>query len=207
MKKYFLFVLILGIIGFQINCGGVSSVLTAPIDDNVLVLGGILFENLTNTSLGRFETVESGVEIVIVGKDEKSGEIKGYRTVTDKNGYFHLENVPRGQYVVKGLLVMLEDQSTIRITNDWTFTKSPYYKLTRPEQIIDFNVTYFPKQETGGKVMSIGIWYYGMDMGSFQHFIVPKLENRKIRTEKVHNRQTTIDHYKAKFPDSPWFSM
>ncbi len=207
MKKYFVFLLIIGTLIIQMSCGGASSSLTAPVGDNILVVGGILFENLTNTSLGRFETVESGIDIVIVGKNEQTGKIKGYQLFTDKNGYFFLENVPKSQFVVKGIRVMLEDQSTIRITNNWQTRKSAYYKLVRPEQIIDFNVQYFPKQETEGKILNLGLWYFGLEMGSIAHSIIPKLENQKLRTEKVHNRLEPTEYYKTKFPESPWFNM
>lgn len=208
MKRYLILLFIFGIIIFQVRCGGVgTAVLTGPVGDNILVIGGVLVENLTLDSYGRYETVESGIDVVIVGKSEKNGkeEIKGYQIVTDKSGYFCLENVPEGEYVIKGIRVMLEDQSTVRITNDWYERRSIYYKLVRPEQIIDFNVTYFPKQVVEENILNLGIWYFGLEPGSIAHSIIPEIENQKIGTEKVHNRPSPLDHYKSIFPESAWF--
>lgn len=204
MKKYLVLLLIIGIL--QIQCGGgKQTALTAPVGDNILVVGGILVENLTFSSLGRYETVESGVDLVVLGKNAKDEQIKGYQIVSDNNGYFHLENVPRGQYIVKGARVILEDQSEIRFMSDWQDNRARFYKLVRPEQVIDFGALYFPKQEMKGNILNIGIVYFGLEPGSISYNILTDLNSQKLGTEKVHKRINPLDYYKSKFPDSAWF--
>ena len=209
MKRYLLIGFIIVIFVFSLQCGGAKSVLTGQVNDNILVIGGILVENLTLSSLGRYETVEVGVEVVVVGKATVNGqeEIKGYELVTDKKGYFFLENVPKGVYVVKGIRVLLEDQSTVRIMSDWDTPSNPqYYQLVRPEDSINFGVTVFPKkQEMVGNVLNIGIDYFGIEPGSVAYKNLQKIENQKLHTEKVHNRLNPYDYYKALFPGVNWF--
>ena len=204
MKKYLILLLIVGMLQFQ--CGGGKQVaLTAPVGDNILIMGGILVENLTFSSLGRYETIESGIDLVVLGKSEKGGEIKGYQIVSDNSGYFYLENVPRGQYIIKGAKAILEDQSEVRFMNDWQDNRIRFYRLVRPEQTIDFSAVYFPKQEMQGKILNIGIGYFGLEPGSISYKTLTELKNQKLGTEKVHNRLNPLDYFKSKFPDSAWF--
>ncbi len=204
MKKYLVLLSIIGMLQFQ--CGGGKQVaLTAPVGDNILVMGGILVENLTFSSLGRYETVEAGIDLVVLGKSEKDGEIKGYQIVSDNSGYFYLENVPKGQYIVKGARAILEDQSEVRFMNDWQDNRTRFYKLVRPEQVIDFSAVYFPKQEIQGNILNVGIGYFGLEPGSISYKTLTELKTQKLGTEKVHNRLNPLDYYKSKFPNSAWF--
>ncbi|MCK4967402.1 hypothetical protein KAS50_10235 [bacterium] len=207
MKRYLLFTLIIVIAAFSLQCGGTTSVLTGRQGDGILVTGGILVENLTLTSFGRYETIEVGVEIVIVGKSEADGKVTGYEVVSDANGYFFLENVPRGSYVIKGIRVFLEDQSTVRFMSNWDSALSPtYYQLIRPEDTINFIVEKFPKKmKMISNILNMNITYFGLEPGSVAYNVLPKLDNRKLHTEKVHNRVNPFDYYKSKFPDVDWF--
>ena len=207
MKRYLLFTLIIVIVAFSLQCGGARYVLTGRQGDGILVVGGVLVENLTLTSLGRFETIEQGVEIVIVGKSDADGKVTGYEVVSDANGYFFLENVPKGSYVIKGIRAFLEDQSTVRIMSDWDSAKSPvYYQLVRSEDRINFIVEEFPnKMEMTSNILNMNISYFGIEQGSVTHRVFPKIDNRKLYTEKVHNRVNPFDYYKSKFPDVDWF--
>ena len=207
MNRYLLFTLVIVIAAFSLQCGGAKSALTGRQGDGILVVGGILVENLTLTSLGRYETMESGVEIVIVGKSDADGEVTGYEVVSDKKGYFFLENVPKGSYIIKGLRVFLEDQSTVRFMSDWDSALSPtYYQLVRPEDTINFIVEKYPKKmEMTSNILNMNIVYFGIEPGSVAHNVFPKIDNRKLHTEKVHNRVNPFDYYKSKFPDVDWF--
>ena len=120
MKKNCL-IFCLGLVLLLSSCasmtGGIKN-LPEPEDENVVVMGAILMENVDMPFV--FEYWELPLQVVLLGKTEE-GEINHYTVSADKDGYYCLPNVPKGAYLLKA--VIFQEPGTIPniINNDWEY--------------------------------------------------------------------------------------
>ena len=218
MKKAILPILIL----ILFSCSSLepmSMKITDPLDDEkIIIIGCLVTENMGVDET--YESIEEGTEVVIVGKSEISGteEIKGYHIKTDENGYYFLENVPKGSYVIKGARVFIANSFSVNIISEWRTLETSYFIPYLQEELIRHDVKYFPASSKEKRVINWGITYFGLSKGSeepgpvgvsnnvlYQHYL--SLNNQKINIGKEYNKPDPVTYFKQKFPKSKWFYL
>jgi hypothetical protein len=205
MFKYLLIIFFVSLISFNLfSCAGSKAfVPQEPQDGKSLVVGAVLIEN--NGIEDVYETKLSKITVVVVGKSMENGKeiIKGYRVKTDEKGYFVLQNVPSGIYIVKGFEADLGFETHLIVTSRWDGKRQIFY----PKQgMIDYTVREWPEEETG-KIIDMQIKYFQVDRAGriadkkFKRLI----KKRGIIPNKVYNMLSPKDYYKAKYTNWSWF--
>jgi len=199
-----------------LSCGGAGELTVLPeqINDNVVLIGGLLVEN---AGLGYdFETREESIEVLIlVRADTPDAQLKTYTVNTDREGYFILPNIPRGKYIIKGFSIPLAGKRPVRVINDWEMASSKYYMPRRQELPIPEEAAYLSPM-SDDKVQNLGILVFQLlpsvidtqgqkeinrtVIGRFESF-----KNKLFALQIPYSRQNPLDYYKAKYPTSGWF--
>jgi hypothetical protein len=196
---HFLMVLIV-----YLNCTSSKTfLLEQPIEGKSIIIGAVCVENVGIEDV--YEAKTSNITVVIVGKfiDEGKEQIKGFRVRTDKNGYFALQNVSPGSYVVKGIEVDLAYATHLLLSSRWEGNTQIFYPV---DTMIDYVVSVWPPGKTD-KTINMDIWYFKID-AAFRVFdqVFRSLENKRVSLEEVsHNMPNPLIYFKRKYPDSAWF--
>ncbi|MFC1563174.1 hypothetical protein ACFL4Z_03905 [candidate division KSB1 bacterium] len=217
MKKVLLIILF----SILLSCSStapLSMEITNPKDnESIVIVGCLIAENMGIEEL--FESIEYGTEVVLVGKCIINGieETEGYSVRTDENGYFFLENVPKGGYVIKGARIFVANSFSVNVISHWRTLEIAYYVPYLQEQLIRHDVTFVP-QPPEGKVYNFGITYFGLHPGSpepgaagvantvlYQNFSY--LENQELNIGKKYTKSDPITYFKKRFPNSTWFQL
>lgn len=217
MRKAF-FIILFGIIFSCSSMAPASMTMTEPVDDSgILILGGLFVENMGIDEI--YESIEDGIEVCLVGKCTINGkeEIRGYHVRTDENGYYFLENVPKGSYVIKGARIFIANSFSINVISQWRTTEISYFVPYLQEELIRHDVKFFPYPPPG-RIYNFGITYFGLSRGSdqpgprgaansvlYQNF--RSLVNQQINVGRTYNKVDPITYFKQKFPDSKWFKI
>lgn len=199
--------------------GGVNTKsITVPVDDNsYLVCGSILVENnwyssgesgIVSDGRQVEEVYEKGVEIAVLGKytDENGMEkTKGYYTTSDEKGYFYLENVPPGNYALKGFRISMNDGRYLTVFSDLDGAESAYLQRRRQEQMIIFKGDYFPFP-ANNRVVNLrhNVFYMANTaMCGHQTFVVIRDMGFNFSSKK-HTKEPIEQYLIEKFPDNGW---
>ncbi len=196
------------------GCAGsssISKIMTDPIsEDSCLIVGGVLAENLGVAHLS--EPLMANIEVVIVGKKESDGEVVGYHTWTDDQGYFFIENVPKGAYQIKGFRLLIGNLYDAKISNDWEEPNSHYYILRNTHDEILQVAKWFPRVPDKNKhdlgILYVGLSPIGPTAKLHNHIAFQKyksIENKELRLGITYNKPAPLDYFKQKFPGSGWF--
>lgn len=138
--------------------GGGSKTVTVPADNSsYLICGSLIVENNFYSSSGDIggftegrqveETYTKGIEAAVLGKhlsENGNEESKVYYIETDENGYFFLENLPPGEYALKGFRISLNDGRYLTVFSDLDGAESAYLMRRREDQMIIAKGDYFP---------------------------------------------------------------
>ncbi len=217
MKKIFFIILF----SIFLSCSSMSPFsmeLTAPIDnESVVILGGVIVENMGIDDL--YETYDSDIEVVLVSKGIVDGveESKGFHVMTDENGYFFLENVPKFGYVIKGARIYVANSFSVNVISQWRTAEISYMVPYLQEELIRHDVTFVPSPPQG-RIYNFGISYFGLSRGSsesgpggvansvlYQNFT--SLNEQKLSIGTKYTKPDPITYFKEKFPDSGWFKL
>jgi hypothetical protein len=168
----------------------------------MLVVGRIIVED--NLFSGRYDVITAGIEVAIYGKAE-TGEQLGLWAMTDKEGYFALANVPRGEYALKGFRVTLSDGQRVIITNPLMgFARE--YRFNASESIL-FEGEYFPFAPLG-RVVSLKhnlfrlnptLSMFALEWNSLYELNAMKLVDGRVVTAKP-----VEVYFMEKNPDTAW---
>ncbi len=204
MKKIFRRLFYLYLI-LQTGCAANQKfVQETPEAGKALVVGAVLVENDGIEDV--YAAHKGNIDVVIVGKHMENGEevIEGYRVKTDENGYYLLQNVPPGSYVVKGFEVDLAFSTRMIITSRWEGTTQIYYPI---DTIIDNNVRYWPPA-VSGPVIDMGIQYFRIDAS--KRIFDNKFKSLKNRTLGLPDHSYTMpdpaQYFEQKYPEWGWFN-
>ena len=176
-----------------------------PQEGKSLLVGGVLLEN--NGIEGKYETLYSKITLVIVGKSIEAGEevYQGYRVKTDENGYFLLQNVPPGAYVIKGFEADVGFETRLFISSRWDGNLQVYYYTGTP---IDHTVRVWPEM-SNEKIIDLKITYFMVD----QAMRVAN-DNFKLLLDKpgtipgsIYSMKNPVKYYAEKYPQWEWFQM
>ena len=208
MKKVVLLVLAT-IMMMYLGCASTMGSFKEPTsDDTMIVIGHIIIEDdyYTNET-GSFR---KGMEVAIVGKTEKSGDV-GLWATTDENGYFALADVPKGEYAIKGVRTIVgRPPSAITITNRLRLSTDPY-RVTNTETPIQFTAVYFPF-EPKGRVQSLQHVIFKLDKmssstGMANYTVKNSLKDYQLVDGTVENAGPVEEYFVEKHPESAWKSL
>ena len=110
-------------------------------DDSLLLIGQIIVED--NQFSGRYDVIKSGIEVAILGRPGND-RVTGLWAITDKNGYFALANVAKGDYALKGIRLTLSNGARITLSNP-LIKEINYFRFNNGENIL-IEGDYFPYQ-------------------------------------------------------------
>ncbi|MBN2413260.1 carboxypeptidase regulatory-like domain-containing protein [candidate division KSB1 bacterium] len=204
MKKL-LYLIIIVFLTSLLECVSTNNtvVLQKPEPGKSLVVGAVLVENDGIDDL--YQSKTSNIVVVVVGKSILNGneEIKGYRTKTDKNGYFLLQNIPPGSYVLKGIEVDVGYTNHYLISSLWEGNQQRYIY---EDKMIDYNVRSWPEEENS-TVINLGINYFKLDnAGRIYDNRFKSLNNTVLGIkEKYHTMAAPDVYFKEQYPEIEWF--
>ncbi len=205
MKKLSYFIMLTILTTFFLECASTKSSLIPqkPEPGKSLVVGAILVENDGIDDL--YQSKTSNIVVVLVGKSLLNGEeeIQGYRTKTDKNGYFLLQNVPPGSYILKGIEADVSYTNHYLISSRWEGNRQHYIYENK---MIDYNVRNWP-EGNDSRVINLGINYFKLDnAGRIYYDNFKALNNSLLSIKDVFYNMPAPDvYYNEKYPELEWF--
>lgn len=195
---------------FVISCSQTTKFLEEPVDENsFLVIGSVVVED-------DFYTPQSGVhlkdiEVAILAEIDEDGNRKttGYWTKTDENGYFYLINVPPGKYTLTGVRLILNNQSTVVISNPCT-SETDVFKIS-PIDHIGFIGNYFDVF-SNNRVVNLQNNYFSIDADSHIYYDVKYFRRNAITGLRLVNgtkliQISPISYFKNQFAGSSWAEL
>jgi len=188
-------------------CGGPKQTLVSspPVQNGTAVIGGILIE--FNGFNSQFDTFTLPVEVILIGKIQ-SGRNEQFITVsamTDKNGYFILERVPRGSYLLKEIRIpFLNSVPPLQIVSNWE-TPDPYFFIPQlsesPQTISKFSFLPEPEEE----IVDLGIYTFSIQkMGTVISGHFQQLNNLRL-VVGTYTRISPLHYFKRKLQNSSIF--
>lgn len=206
MKKFtIVFSLVFGLT-LMMHCagtggGGIS--MEPPEEGQSAVVGAILVEN--DGFENYYRPIMSDIYVLLAAKSTVDGEeqTEGYRVQTNDDGYFILQNVPPGAYVVKGIEFYVGVGQTMRVTAEWEAGRK-YYRLSNEE--LNYFVREWPEEEDS-KVIDLGINYFLLDraprIANFNTFNA--LNDQELYLDQSYSMPNPVQYFGENFPESEWF--
>lgn len=186
------------------SCAGTEKLtLQPPQPEKSLVVGAILVENLGLEEV--YEAKTAKIWVVLVGKGVENGmeKIEGYRCRTDENGYFMLQNVPRGVYIIKGIEVDLGFSIHMILDSRWEGNT----QIFEPGgTMIDHIVRVWPER-LPERIVDLGIRYFRFDYSGRIHdqSFTQLRETRLGLKDKVYTMSSPVSYFSQKYPEWQWF--
>ncbi|MBN2008795.1 hypothetical protein JW960_05580 [candidate division KSB1 bacterium] len=205
MKKIPVIAFILMTISYLLSCTSTSTqfVVKKPEAGKSIIVGAILVENDGIDDL--YQSKTSNITVVVVGKSVQGGQeiSQGYHVKTDKNGYFAIQNVPPGAYVLKGIEVDVGFTKHYLITSRWEGNRQYYIYA---DQMIDYNVRTWP-EATELKVIDVGINYFKLDnAGRIYYDRFKLLHNTSLGIkDKYYTMTQPRKYFQEQYPEMEWF--
>ena len=205
MMKHIYSFAILSVYLFLMGCTGSKElVMEKPQEGKCLIVGAVLAENLGIEE--RYESILENIHVVLVGKFIENGEEieEGYRVKTDENGYFALQNVPAGSYVLKGFEIDVGFSTRLFVTSRWDGNTQIYYPGY--SNVIDYTVRVWPEPHTE-RIIDMEINYFMLDQAM-------RIANKKFNVLKdkqgnlsnaTYTMKNPVDYFKTKYPQWEWF--
>jgi len=176
----------------------------SPQPGKSLLVGAILVENVGLEDV--YEAKTAKINVVIIGKSTENGRevTQAYRVKTNADGYYMIQNVPPGAYVIKGIEVDLGYETRMIISSRWEGNRQQYYPVSL---MIDNTVRYWP-QASDKRVIDMRIRYFRIDAAKrIVYDDVKSLSNAQLALEdKRYTMPDPEDYFSEKFPDWGWFS-
>lgn len=175
----------------------------SPQPGKSILIGAILVENDGLEDV--YEAKTANITVVIIGKSETNGKevTQGYRVKTNPDGYYMIQNVPPGAYVIKGIELDLGYETRMIISSRWEGNTQYYYP---GDMMINHTVRVWPPS-SNQRVIDLQIRYFIIDASQVVQFdVIKSLDNAKLAIPD--NRYTMADpetYFREKFPDSEWF--
>ncbi len=191
-------------LGLFLGCAATKKVaFQEPQQGKSLVLGAILVENLGLEEV--YESKTDKITVVLVGKWSENGveKIEGFRCRTDENGYFMLQNVPTGIYVIKGIEVDLGFSIHMLLTSRWEGNTQIFEPAGT---MIDHIVRVWPAMEAT-RIIDLGIQYFRFEFSGTIHDqkLSQLRETRLGLKDKTYTMLPPTKYYTQKYPNWQWF--
>jgi hypothetical protein len=176
-------------------------VLQEPEQGKCLLVGAVLIENDGLEDI--YQAVTKNITVVISSNAEDAPA--GYRVKTDENGYYILQNVPKGSYVVKGFEVDLGYETRLLVSSRWEGLSQIFYPTSGA---IDFTVREWP-EPSEGTVINMNIAHFVIDRAQrISNNVFKQLNNNRITLkDETYTMPDPVTYFRQKYPDWKWFSM
>ncbi len=200
LNRFLIFVAMLSLVG----CAASKKMsLQKPEPGKSLLVGAVLVENDGLEDV--YEAKTANITLVIVGKSIQNGKevVKGYRVKTDPDGYYMIQNVPPGSYVIKGFEVDLGYETHLIISSRWDGNTQSYY----PEQfMIDNTVRVWPPAENQ-RIINMEIRYFKIDAAKRIAFDnIKSMKDAKLAVKgNSYTMPDPVKYFQTKYPDWAWF--
>lgn len=201
-----------------------SKSVTSPSNDSTyLVCGSIILEkNYTRTldgstigeakkpAVGRDvqETYRKGIEVTIIGKilDKKGEEkFKNFYANTDENGYFFIENVPLGEYALRGFQAYSDANENIGVFSSLGSVNDPYFRMGPLGQESFFKGTYFPYKPNNRIINLRHNVFFLSNTPMLGHQTFLEIRNQNFNFKTIKYTMLPIEQYLIdKFPENGW---
>ncbi len=194
----FIFLLI-----FLLNCSSSLQMLKEPVDQKNLIIGSLIFD--VNGYQDNFVTVKENIDVAIIGRVVKDGEIKtlGFWTITDEYGYFSLANVPNGEYAIKGFRTRVIGIGDIIIENELVDPQRNYFELKR-QGVVCFSGSLFVTK-TNQRVVNFKNNLITLNTKEFVQFErLNRLNDVKLTTGEIVDELPVPVHFFEKYEQSGW---
>jgi hypothetical protein len=173
--------------------------------DSMLIIGSIIVEdNYYTKEIGVYR---DGIEVAILGRTEK-GKALAFWTVTDKNGYFSIGDVPKGEYTLKGFHVLLKDGSYVTVSNRLNYISDPF--LVAESELIIFEGREFTIKPVN-RIVNLQHNHFiltAMSRGSriVNHTVLSIIDSERLVDGKVYSEGPVVEYIMKKYPESQWIS-
>lgn len=172
-------------------------------DETMLIVGRIIIED--NQYSGRYDVLKYGTEVAILGRPQGSAKVTGLWTRTDKDGYFALANVPKGEYALKGIRTTLSNGMRVTLTNP--LIKGVNYFRFNPTENILIEGDFFPFHAVG-RVLSMQHNLFRLNpktsMFSLEYDTKQVLKAVKLVDGSTANDGTVEEYFLSKHPGTVW---
>ncbi len=172
-------------------------------DETMLIVGRVIIED--NQFSGRYDVIKYGTEVAILGKPQGSAQVTGLWATTDKEGYFALANVPRGEYALKGIRATLSNGMRVTLSNP--LIKGVNYFRFNPNENILIEGDFFPFHSVG-RVLSMQHNLFRLNpktsMFALEYDTKQTLKSVKLVDGSTANDATVEEYFTAKHPDTVW---
>jgi hypothetical protein len=199
-KNYIIGLLISALI--VMGCAGTTTTLQEPTEGKNLIIGSIIFEN--NGYQNRNEVYTSNIEVAVMGIYEEDGKEKvfGKWTMTDKDGYFFMSNVPDGKYAVKAIRINLAGQAFFTIANEFR-TMVDNYKIW-PSENVAFSGIYFNTRPVE-RIINLKHNYFTFFVNQeIRYGAYDMVREFQASNGEMISRPLIFRHFVEKYPESGW---
>ncbi len=183
--------------------GGGGITIEEPQEGQSVVVGAVLVEN--NGFENYYRPIQDDIYVMIAGKSTVDGEeqTEGYRVKTNEDGYFMLQNVPPGAYVVKGIEFYVGVGQTMKVNAEWEAGRK-YFRLTQEE--LNYFVREWPEEEDE-QVINLNINYFLLDraprIAAFNTY--QAINGEEINLDQSYTMPAPVEYFEKKFPEAQWF--
>ena len=187
-----------------LSCASGMQGFKEPTSDNTMLVVGraIIEDNYYTEELGIYK---GSIEVGVLGKTAE-GKTVALWAATDQNGYFSLADVPKGEYVIKGVRALIGRGSYVSIVNRLRLSTDVY--TVSGQATILFNGEYFPYEATG-RVQSLQHNIFRLDRMSsttnqVNYVVNNALKGYKLATGEVLNDGPVEEYFIQQHPESAW---
>jgi hypothetical protein len=179
-----------------------NTVLTEPVEGGMLVIGAVIVSSVNEYKPKLVQ------EIHIVGDVEQEGETvrMGFTVIPDDQGYFALENLPPGQYALKGVTYGLQDVTYALIWHDLKYP-TDRWKLVDWSLIPPFTGN-VPPTAPNMNVINLGynifLTFSDSAGGEVRQYHRMKIDNESFDTPYNFRNPYIEEYFISRFPQSGW---
>jgi hypothetical protein len=202
MRKIFIAAILCALIRF-LNCSTTGQMSQEPLEKKNLLIGSLIFD--IDGYEENFTTIRQNIDVAIIGRYLEGGTFHnfGQWVSTDKNGYFYLENVPDGEYAIKGFQTRFIGIGDLLIANELIDAERNYYEL-QDNDIISFTGDLFDTSSSQRIVNfqhNLFVLHRGGIVSAERY---NRIQDLKLSTGEVINHQPVPFYFAEKFEGSGW---
>ncbi len=182
--------------------GGLSTTLTNPEGDGMLLIGSIIVENVGMRNKQEYYT--DNIEVSFMADIEINGKLtrKSYTIWAQDDGYFSVENAPNGKYTLKGIRIYSPGGewtiwNELRMPNErWMIANASYFYSFTGEYF-----HYTPLLNVYNFKHNI---FSVLPGGEVRFYNRARMENEFFHLADSYTRGFVEDYFIEKYPESGW---
>ena len=201
VKKTNLFIIFAFVL--SLTCSSSLQNIPQPQELKNLIIGSLIFE--IDGYQNVYRTFRDNIEVAIVGRYVENGQLKqfGEWVTTDEYGYFHLANVPDGEYAIKGFRSRVISIGDVTIANHLNNPDRNYYELLHND-LIGFNADLFDSRPNH-RIINFQHNVFKLFQNEIvEHKRLNRLRNYKLADGDVIDEPPAPVYFIENFPESGW---